>query len=120
MPATEPRPSERRLGLPGERLGLTFLWRQDRGFKSVLVTKLGTPEYRAPDIYIDTPGSIVGGTGGRGRGFGRGAEGQRGRSGGRGGGAFPAPGERPATAPAAPALPWVLCGLGGGVDRYGS
>mmetsp|Transcript_79938 Transcript_79938/g.213900 ORF Transcript_79938/g.213900 Transcript_79938/m.213900 type:complete len:321 (+) Transcript_79938:371-1333(+) len=34
----------------------------DRGFKSVLVTKLGTPEYRAPDIYIDTPGSIVGGT----------------------------------------------------------
>jgi hypothetical protein len=36
---------------------------QDRGFKSVLVTKLGTPEYRAPDIYIDTPGSIVGGTG---------------------------------------------------------
>ena len=63
MPATEPRPSERRLGLPGERLGLTFLWRQDRGFKSVLVTKLGTPEYRAPDIYIDTPGSIVGGTG---------------------------------------------------------
>ena len=43
-----------------------------------------------------------------------GAEGQRGRSGGRGGGAFSAPGERPATAPAAPALPWVLCGLGGG------
>ena len=38
---------------------------QDRGFKSVLVTKLGTPEYRAPDIYIDTPGSIVGGTGAR-------------------------------------------------------
>jgi serine/threonine-protein kinase HSL1 (negative regulator of Swe1 kinase) len=36
----------------------------ERGFKSVLVTKLGTPEYRAPDIYIDTPGSNVGGTGG--------------------------------------------------------
>lgn len=36
---------------------------QEKGFKSVLVTKLGTPEYRAPDIYIDTPGSNVGGTG---------------------------------------------------------
>eukprot|EP00286_Rhodomonas_abbreviata_P010260 CAMPEP_0181326860 /NCGR_PEP_ID=MMETSP1101-20121128/21751_1 /TAXON_ID=46948 /ORGANISM="Rhodomonas abbreviata, Strain Caron Lab Isolate" /LENGTH=415 /DNA_ID=CAMNT_0023435397 /DNA_START=17 /DNA_END=1264 /DNA_ORIENTATION=+ len=35
---------------------------QEKGFKSVLVTKLGTPEYRAPDIYIDTPGSNVGGT----------------------------------------------------------
>jgi len=29
---------------------------QEKGFKSILVTKLGTPEYRAPDIYIDTPG----------------------------------------------------------------
>lgn len=38
---------------------------QEKGFKSVLVTKLGTPEYRAPDIYIDTPGSNVGGTGAR-------------------------------------------------------
>eukprot|EP00960_Hanusia_phi_P033707 750609-Hanusia_phi.AAC.3 len=36
---------------------------QEKGFRSVLVTKLGTPEYRAPDIYIDTPGSNVGGTG---------------------------------------------------------
>ncbi|EKX55355.1 hypothetical protein GUITHDRAFT_160444 [Guillardia theta CCMP2712] len=35
---------------------------QEKGFRSVLVTKLGTPEYRAPDIYIDTPGSNVGGT----------------------------------------------------------
>ena len=35
---------------------------QEKGFKSILVTKLGTPEYRAPDIYIDTPGANVGGT----------------------------------------------------------
>eukprot|EP00918_Siedleckia_nematoides_P097480 GHVU01213648.1.p1 GENE.GHVU01213648.1~~GHVU01213648.1.p1 ORF type:complete len:419 (+),score=60.57 GHVU01213648.1:23-1258(+) len=32
---------------------------QEKGFKSILVTKLGTPEYRSPDIYIDTPGSNV-------------------------------------------------------------
>ena len=36
---------------------------ETKGFRSVLVTKLGTPEYRSPDIYIDTPGSNVGGTG---------------------------------------------------------
>ena len=34
----------------------------EKGFKSILVTKLGTPEYRAPDIYIDTPGATVGGS----------------------------------------------------------